>query len=207
MAFKFVLLFYFPPFIIWLATQYEWAIIPAAITAVFAFGYVIYDLKKIAPLLSFFKPVKLKKLRKANLIILGLFVPSALLFTVFVVPENLFIVVYKAPLMWISICFIYIFLSTLPQELIYRVYLEQRFCFFENNNRAQALLNAITFSFAHIMFNNALVLLLTFVGGLLFFNTYNQTRSLWTVVAEHSIYGLWLFTLGLGAMLAFPMPG
>ncbi|MCA9351767.1 CPBP family intramembrane metalloprotease, partial [Patescibacteria group bacterium] len=66
------------------------------------------------------------------------------------------------------------------------------------------LVNAILFSLCHLIFRNSLVLVLTFVGGVFFAFTYLDTKSTVLVSIEHAIYGSWLFTVGMGAMLAFP---
>ena len=72
------------------------------------------------------------------------------------------------------------------------------------NRSVFVFVNAIVFSLAHIFFRNSLVLLLTFLGGILFAITFNKTRSTILVTIEHAIYGCWLFTVGMGEMLAFP---
>lgn len=56
----------------------------------------------------------------------------------------------------------------------------------------------------HLVFHNALVSVLTLVGGILFGLTYRRTQSLMFTSIEHSLYGVWLFTIGAGEMLAFP---
>ena len=66
------------------------------------------------------------------------------------------------------------------------------------------MVNAAVFSLAHIFFKNTLVMLLTFVGGLLFALTFKKTKSTLLVTIEHAIYGCWLFTVGMGEMLGFP---
>jgi hypothetical protein len=43
-------------------------------------------------------------------------------------------------------------------------------------------------------------------GGGIFAITFFRTRSLLLTSVEHALYGSWLFTLGIGEMLAFPMP-
>ena len=47
-------------------------------------------------------------------------------------------------------------------------------------------------------------IILTFLGGLLFAFTFKKTKSTILVSIEHAIYGSWLFTIGMGAMLGFP---
>ena len=56
------------------------------------------------------------------------------------------------------------------------------------------------------MFQNILVLFTTLIGGIFFTLTYNRSKSLLLTSIEHAIYGNWLFTIGMGEMLAFPMP-
>ena len=57
------------------------------------------------------------------------------------------------------------------------------------------------FAYMHIVFKNPLALLLTFTGGLLFAMTYADTRSLMISAIEHTLYGNYLFTIGLGKYL------
>jgi membrane protease YdiL (CAAX protease family) len=60
------------------------------------------------------------------------------------------------------------------------------------------------FSLAHIFFKSSLVLILTFIGGILFAITYKKTNSTLLVSIEHAIFGCWLFTVGMGTLLGFP---
>jgi membrane protease YdiL (CAAX protease family) len=53
----------------------------------------------------------------------------------------------------------------------------------------------------HIVFRNPLALLLTFAGGVLFAKTYSDTRSLLISMVEHTLYGNYIFTIGLGKYL------
>ncbi|MEM0912066.1 MAG: CPBP family intramembrane glutamic endopeptidase [Pseudomonadota bacterium] len=119
-------------------------------------------------------------------------------------PERLFYVILNKPLLWLGICIFYAVFSVYPQEFLYRTYFFARYRHLVTDIRWFVLLNAIIFSFAHVIFDNALVYILTFAGGLLFAYTYSKTRCLMLVSIEHSIYGLWLYTLGIGHMLAFP---
>jgi membrane protease YdiL (CAAX protease family) len=50
------------------------------------------------------------------------------------------------------------------------------------------------------------VLCITIIGGVIFAITFLRTRSLLLTSIEHALYGSWLFTAGMGEMLAFPMP-
>jgi len=102
------------------------------------------------------------------------------------------------------ILFIYSFFSVYPQELIFRTFYFQRYeCLFQNKNLF-IFINATVFALAHLFFKNSLVIVLTFLGGLLFAFTYKKTKSTLLVTIEHAIYGCWLFTVGMGEMLGFP---
>jgi membrane protease YdiL (CAAX protease family) len=122
----------------------------------------------------------------------------------FVDRENLFVVVRTKPKLWLAILFFYSFFSVYPQELIYRTFYFQRYQSLFKNETVFILVNAILFSLAHLFFGNALVMLLTFIGGILFALSFKKTKSTLLVSIEHAIYGCWLFTVGMGAMLGFP---
>lgn len=119
-------------------------------------------------------------------------------------PESLFCVPKNDPKLYFMILGIYTFLSVWPQELIYRTYFFSRFESLFPTKSLLLFVNAIVFSLAHIFFRNTLVTVLTFIGGLLFAYTYLKTRSTMLVSIEHALYGNWLFTVGMGDMLAFP---
>ena len=131
----------------------------------------------------------------------------ALITTIFVWITNkeaLFNVILNKPELWIMILFVYSFFSVYPQELIYRTFFFQRYAVLFKSNYLLIFINAIVFSLGHIFFRNTLVLVLTFLGGLLFAVSFNKTRSTLLVSVEHAIYGCWLFTVGMGDMLGFP---
>ena len=118
--------------------------------------------------------------------------------------DNLFTVVINKPKLWMGILFFYSVFSVYPQELIYRTFYFQRYQSLFKNEKLFIFVNAILFSLAHLFFGNALVILLTFIGGILFALSYQKTKSTLLVSIEHAIYGCWLFTVGMGAMLGFP---
>lgn len=122
-------------------------------------------------------------------------------------PENLFYVVIHRPTLWITMSLVYIFLSVVPQEFFYRSFFFKRYYPMLTRTYGFSvflLVNSALFCFAHFFLHNILVYILTFCGGLIFTLSYQKHQSLWLVSAEHSAYGVWLFTLGMGDMLAFP---
>tara|TARA_X000000950_G_scaffold265908_1_gene340773 strand:+ start:453 stop:665 length:213 start_codon:yes stop_codon:yes gene_type:complete len=66
-------------------------------------------------------------------------------------------------------------------------------------------INSVLFSFAHLWFQSFTVLAFTFVGSLLFTNTYLKTKYTWLIILEYSIYGVWLYTVGYGELFMFPV--
>jgi len=131
----------------------------------------------------------------------------ALLTTIFVWytdKEALFSVPLHKSLLWLIILFVYSFFSVYPQELIYRTFFFQRYQGIFKNESLLIFVNAIVFCLGHIFFRNTLVLILTFLGGLLFAFSFYKTKSTILVTVEHAIYGCWLFTVGMGDMLGFP---
>ncbi|MDX1684856.1 MAG: CPBP family glutamic-type intramembrane protease [Saprospiraceae bacterium] len=134
----------------------------------------------------------------------SIFVVLSTIIVYYYFPELLFKVVIEDPMLWIVILFIYTLFSVLPQEWLYRYVYVRRYGHMLPKGIPGTLLNGLIFSLAHLLFWNHFVLLLTFIGGCLFYHTYLTTRSLFQASLEHTLYGLWLFTLGIGDMLAFP---
>lgn len=117
----------------------------------------------------------------------------------------LFSPILEQPLLWIKMIFIYTFFSVLPQEYLYRVFYFKRYQSLFKNKNTLFITNALVFSLAHLMFHSILILLITLIGGYIFALTYNKTKSWLWVCIEHAIYGSWLFTVGMGTMLGFPI--
>ncbi|NQY05581.1 MAG: CPBP family intramembrane metalloprotease [Flavobacteriaceae bacterium] len=125
-------------------------------------------------------------------------------FTYFFYPETFFRVMLEKTGLWVFILFVYSLFSVTLQEIIYRTYFFERYSRLFPNTFVFIVVNALAFSLAHIFLKSILVLFLTFVGGVLFALTYKKTRSTTLVCIEHALFGFWLFTVGLGEMLAFP---
>jgi len=94
---------------------------------------------------------------------------------------------------------LYPFLSVIPQEVLYREFFFKRYAFKLHTN-TQLVLNALIFMWAHMVFENSVVLMLTFIAGLLFAHTYLKSRSFLLVCVEHTLYGYLLFVSGLGEL-------
>ena len=119
-------------------------------------------------------------------------------------PSALFFVPLNKPGLYFIILFVYTLLSVWPQEIIYRTFFMNRYAGLFRSKYLLVFINAVLFSLAHLFFRNTLVSILTFLGGLLFALTFLKYKSTLLVSIEHAIYGNWLFTVGMGQMLAFP---
>jgi membrane protease YdiL (CAAX protease family) len=104
----------------------------------------------------------------------------------------------QRPQLWLLVMMLYPILSAYPQEIISRVFFFQRYAHLFPNIKLLILLNAILFAWMHILFGNWIAIILSFIGGLFFAQTYYKTRSLLLVTIEHLLYGNFLFTIGLG---------
>jgi membrane protease YdiL (CAAX protease family) len=167
--------------------------------------YVIYVLLKVEG--NAFKvadDLNWNQFWKETLVKLVTIAVLTIFFVWFTDRESLFAVLINKPIKWLILLFVYTVFSVYPQELIYRTFYFQRYRDLFQNKKLLIFINAFVFSLAHLFFRKTLVLLITFIGGLLFALTFHKTKSTLLVSIEHAIYGCWLFTVGMGEMLGFP---
>lgn len=141
-------------------------------------------------------------LNRANIYpIIRRFMLSALVISGYVIwfePDRFLSFISAKPVLWAFVMVLYPLLSVIPQEVIYRVFFFERYALLFPTNIHKILASACTFGFAHIVFNNVLAPLFCLIGGLYFSQTYKRSRSLALVWFEHSLYGCFIFTIGLG---------
>lgn len=126
------------------------------------------------------------------------------------VPTGLFSIFHRQDAPWFLPLVIFLFypwVSVYPQNLVYRAFFCQRYRPILGGGWALIVINAGVFSLGHVMFNNWIVLALTFVGGLIFTRTYLKHRSLLLATIEHAMYGLFCFYLGIGVFLLYGASG
>ncbi|MBX2828999.1 MAG: CPBP family intramembrane metalloprotease [Flavobacteriaceae bacterium] len=169
------------------------------------FAYIVYVLFRVEKIKFRIKQgIEWRAFWKRTLTIFAVIALVTSAFVYFSEPNDLFYVPRTNIGLYVVILFIYTFLSVWQQEIIYRTFFFERYEDLFKNKYLFIFVNAIVFSLAHIFFRNTLVLFLTFVGGILFAWTYFKFRSTTLVSIEHALYGNWLFTVGMGQMLAFP---
>ena len=89
----------------------------------------------------------------------------------------------------------YLLFSVIPQEIIFRFLFFYRYTDYLNKYE-MLLLNSLVFSFCHIIYFDAYILLLSFFGNLLFAFNYMKNKSLLLVIVEHFLLGQTLIILG-----------
>ena len=193
MALESTLLYILPPLLVVTGLLPKVAIMPL-LWAVFLYAVVVLH-RSGADILRFH--IDWPALRY----ILARFVLLAALMTVFVIhffPQMFFSLPRQHPLFWLLILLLYPLLSALVQEIVFRAFFAYRFESRIPNRSLFLLSNAILFAYIHSVFGNAIAVVFSFIGALLFMSTYLKTRSVAMSTIEHSLYGNLVFTLGIG---------
>ena len=121
-----------------------------------------------------------------------------LIITFYFFNEKFFIIQNNKPEILWKIMILYPIFSALPQEFIFCKFFFYRYKSIFNSDNNLVISSALFFAITHILFLNFIAPILSFIGGLLFANTYNKHRSLLLVSIEHGLYGNTLFFIGLG---------
>ncbi|MFR9768557.1 CPBP family intramembrane glutamic endopeptidase [Nocardia sp. SC052] len=112
--------------------------------------------------------------------------------------EDLFDLPRRNPRIWLAVTVLYPVLSVYPQELIFRSFLFHRYAPVFGEGARLVIASAAAFGFVHIVFGSWFSVAASGVGGWIFASRYSRTRSLFTASVEHSVYGILVFTVGLG---------
>jgi hypothetical protein len=127
-----------------------------------------------------------------------LIAPFIFVLAYLLVPEHFLQLPLKRPILWLAILILYPLLSVAPQGFLYREFFYQRYKKLFGRDRFVLVAGAVNFGFMHVIFLNRITVLLTLVGGYLLMRTYLKTKSLFYSNFEHALYGLTIFTSGLG---------
>ncbi|NLG19359.1 MAG: CPBP family intramembrane metalloprotease [Fibrobacter sp.] len=126
-------------------------------------------------------------------------VPLIILLASVLIPQELISSLNQEFPVWIGGAVVYILFSVLPQEIIFRAFFFHRYKDLFPGRWLLILVSTASFAFIHIIYFNTVAIALTIVGGYFFSKTYYETGSFLLTVIEHSLYGCFLFTIGLGA--------
>ncbi|MFD6452716.1 CPBP family intramembrane glutamic endopeptidase [Nocardia sp. NPDC060220] len=113
-------------------------------------------------------------------------------------PDSLFDLPRERPLIWVLVLVFYPLVSVYPQELLFRAFLFHRYAPIFGDGPRMIAASAVAFGFAHFIVGNPISVLLSAAAGVLFAARYRRTRSLLTTSVEHALYGILVFTVGLG---------
>lgn len=139
--------------------------------------------------------------RRSMTDVLVFFIPSAFIlmfYTFYFEPDKWFGLIQEKPEIWARVMVLYPILSVYPQELIYRGFFFRRYAGLFSHGSGLIMASAIAFSYLHILFLNSTAVVLTFLGGIFFSINYYKHRSLLLASIDHSLYGCFIFTVGLG---------
>jgi len=110
-------------------------------------------------------------------------------------PQTLFDMPTKRTDLWLILIVAYPLLSVLPQELLYRGLFFRRYAVLFPKF-SLIFVNAVLFSFLHLIYRNPFAVIFTFIGGFVFAKTYKDSGSLLASSIEHGLYGVLLLTIG-----------
>ncbi|WP_405496985.1 CPBP family intramembrane glutamic endopeptidase [Nocardia sp. NBC_00511] len=112
--------------------------------------------------------------------------------------EDLFDLPRRSPALWLAVMVLYPALSVYPQELVFRSFLFHRYAPVFGDGTLMVAASAAAFGYVHIIFGSWFSVIASGAGGWIFAARYLSTQSLFTASVEHSIYGILVFTVGLG---------
>jgi hypothetical protein len=113
-------------------------------------------------------------------------------------PARFLYLVHERPQIIPFLLVLYPLLSALPQEIIFCSFFFKRYEAYFGSGKRMVLASALLFAYAHVLFINPVAPPISFIGGLIFAQTYRKSGSLALVTIEHGLYGNALFVIGLG---------
>jgi uncharacterized protein len=114
-------------------------------------------------------------------------------------PDWLFEFPRNRPRLWLTVMAAYPLVSVATQEIVYRTFFFHRYGpIFGARSGLAISVNGLLFGFAHIVVGQPFAVAATMIGGCLFAARYLETRSFWAVFLEHTLWGTFIFTIGLG---------
>jgi len=98
----------------------------------------------------------------------------------------------------VVICCLYPLFSVYPQEIVLRTWFFHRYKRLMPDWRVLLTVNALTFAWVHVIFQNWVAVLLCVPAGFLFGWTYLKTKSTLASGFEHALVGNLMWTAGIG---------
>lgn len=203
---EWIVLFLLPPILIWAHVVTTHKVFIFALPILYA--YIIYvtrysshERKRLSPSLS--SPLR----RECLYIFLRIAVATVVLSLIVLIihPYRFLSFPRERPDIWVMVILLYSLLSAWPQEFLYRRFYMVRYAPLFRSSRLMMLSSTVTFAFLHIIYMNIFSVLLTLIGGWLFTRTYMRTGHLGLTTLEHALYGIIMFSCGLGYLFYTPI--
>ncbi len=121
-----------------------------------------------------------------------------IIFTGWVFPDLFFEFPVEESQKYLITFFLYPIASVVPQEFIYRVYFFERYRNLLPSKFLLMFANTLIFGLTHLIYDNWLAPIATFLASWIFIFNYFKTESFLNVSLEHYYYGFIIFTVGLG---------
>lgn len=99
---------------------------------------------------------------------------------------------------WLITLAIYPVVSVIPQEVIFRTFFFHRYKGIIPSKQARWGISTLSFAFAHLVYGNWIAVGMAAIGGGIFGYRYIITRSTLVVIVEHTLWGSYCFTVGVG---------
>jgi uncharacterized protein len=106
----------------------------------------------------------------------------------------------EQPAVWLCVLALYPLVSAVPQEVMYRSLFFHRYGALFPSDRSRLAASALLFGWAHVLVHNGLAVAMATAAGLLLSLTWLRSRSLLLVGFEHTLYGAFVFSAGVGGM-------
>ena len=119
--------------------------------------------------------------------------------TLWLAPDRLLALPRQQPGTWLLGLVLYPLLSAWPQEVLYRAFFFRRYAVLFAEPWALVAASGVAFALLHLVYPNLVAPLLSLPAGLVLAWRFGRGAGMGPVWLEHSLYGLLLFTLGLGA--------
>lgn len=194
MIIEFIVFYVFVPFIISSVLDGWLKILPLIMIALFFLFLLLKDPEFDRAILTRFD----RKFLKGSITRLIIITILLVWFTYWIFP----LLFFQYPLnnfkSYLLTFFLYPVASVLPQEIIYRVYFFHRYKSIVPEKSLLMLSNAIIFGLTHLIYDNWVAPVATFLASWIFIYNYYKTKSFLLVSLEHYFYGLVMFTIGFG---------
>ena len=144
------------------------------------------------------KATKARHFRPIVLVFMLLATPVILLIAYFI-PDKFLDLPINSTQTWLLVLLLYPVISVIPQELIFRSYFFHRYRKLFRSEHSRWLLSSFSFGLAHLLYANWIAVTMSFFGGLLFGYRFMASKNIGVVIIEHSLWGIFIFTSGLGS--------